>query len=110
MSIHTAQTATITHLPLAAIHRPIPPVLDQEKIGAMVCTLEDPATPLPPIDVFHIRSEGVDHYYAFGGCHRFQAYERAGAELVPCKVVRAAPSTLKLYMGASAPDFSGHNH
>ncbi|CAI5756514.1 unnamed protein product [Candida verbasci] len=107
------------YVPLSEIKRPIPPVLDHQKIDAMVSTLKgvpmESATckvediksgELPPVDVFKIREEGKNYYFAFGGCHRFQAYDRMNFQsdkevLVKCKILPATRKTLKLYLGAS---------
>lgn len=108
-----------TEIPLSQIKRPIPPVLDYQKIDAMVstlkgvpmgsatCKVEDISSDeLPPIDVFRIREEGNDFYFAFGGCHRFQAYDRISQTenrdvMVRCKILPATRKTLKLYLGSS---------
>lgn len=75
-------------------------------MGSATCSLEDISSDeLPPIDVFRIREEGKDFYFAFGGCHRFQAYDRIAAEgkevMVRARVLPATRKTLKLYLGAS---------
>lgn len=107
------------YVPLSQIKRPIPPVLDYQKIDAMVstlggnpmasatCQLED-ITPgeLPPIDVFLVREQGKSYYFAFGGCHRFQAYDRLsqnGKEdpKVKARILPATRKTLKVYLGSS---------
>jgi sulfiredoxin len=110
------------YVPLKEIKRPIPPVLDHQKIEAMVSTLkgtpmasatcgidEITAGELPPIDVFKIREEGKNHYFAFGGCHRFQAYDKMAAEgnedvQVKCRILPATRKTLKLYLGSSVDE------
>ena len=107
------------YVPLHEIKRPIPPVLDYQKIDAMVSTLKgvpmSSATckveditegELPPIDVFKIREQGKTYYFAFGGCHRFQAYDRLSQEndkeiLVKSRIIPATKKTLKLYLGSS---------
>lgn len=112
----------VDYIPLNEIRRPIPPVLDHQKIDAMVSTLEGTpmasatcniedmdAGELPPVDVFKVREEGKSYYFAFGGCHRFQAYDRIGSEgnketLVKCKILPATRRTLKLYLGASVDE------
>ncbi|ANZ77624.1 BA75_05027T0 [Komagataella pastoris] len=126
MSLQTNNLSKIQYLPLSSIKRPITPVLDYAKIDAMESTLrgvptasstcpnvsEITAGELPPIDVLCVRHEGKTHYFAFGGCHRFQAYDRMqqkeGDEtnekspvLVRCKVLPATVKQLKLYLGAS---------
>lgn len=113
----------VEYVPLNQIRRPIPPVLDYQKIDAMVSTLkgipqasatcgieEITSGELPPIDVFKVRELGKDYYFAFGGCHRFQAYDRIDKEksetvtMVKCKILPATRKTLKVYLGASVDE------
>lgn len=109
-------------LPLTTILRPIPPVLEQLKIDGMVRTLQGDVptaddilcehTPghLPPVDVLHYRSPGArDFYFAFGGCHRLQAYERAQVEGVECKVFKVTKGMLKVYLGGSVDAIVGED-
>ncbi|GMM46089.1 sulfiredoxin [Pichia kluyveri] len=118
MSLQTRNYGKIEFVPLSDIIRPIMPVLDNEKIDTMVKTLEGVPTPsktcqienivsgeLPPIDVLCVSQNGVKKYFAFGGCHRFQAYDRAGVPMVKCKVLPSTKSQLKLYLGSSVDSF-----
>ncbi|KAH3675939.1 hypothetical protein WICMUC_002235 [Wickerhamomyces mucosus] len=121
MSIQSGNINQIHYLPLKQINRPIPPVLDYDKIDSMVsqlngipmasktCTLEEAKIfngELPPIDVLAIRESGQTYYFAFGGCHRFQAYEKLnGEKLVKCKILPATKRQLKLYLGGSLEKF-----
>ena len=108
------------YVPLHEIKRPIPPVLDHQKIDAMVstlkgvpmgsatCKVEDITEgELPPIDVFKVREKGKTYYFAFGGCHRFQAYDRLSQEdnckeiMVKSRIIPATKKTLELYLGSS---------
>lgn len=109
------------YVPLSQIKRPIPPVLDYQKIDAMAatlggnpmasatCKIED-ITPgeLPPIDVFLVREQGKSYYFAFGGCHRFQAYDRLSKDgndpKVKARILPATRKTLKVYLGASVDE------
>ncbi|AAS52073.1 ADR152C-Ap [Eremothecium gossypii ATCC 10895] len=111
----------ITLVPLSQIRRPVAPVLDPQKIDAMVstargvpaasatCSLEDAAAmdgQLPPVDVMHVRHDSADYYFAFGGCHRLQAYDRMAQEgqedvLVRCKLLPATRAQMRTYVGAS---------
>lgn len=117
MSIQSGSIGKLSYLLLNQIKRPIPPVLDYDKIDAMssqldgipmaskTCTLDEAVElngELPPIDVLAIRENDQVYYFAFGGCHRFQAYERKGPEtLVKCKILPATKRQLKLYLGGS---------
>lgn len=105
-------------VPLSQIRRPIPPVLDHQKIDAMVSTLKgipmasatcaigdiEPGI-LPPIDVFLVVEKGKRFYFAFGGCHRFQAYDRLSDDgeepKVRARILPATRKTLKVYLGSS---------
>lgn len=121
MSIQSGNLNRISYIPLSQIKRPIPPVLDYNKIDAMVgtlsgkpmasktCSLEEASEmngELPPIDVMCVRENGENYYFAFGGCHRFQAYERINAQgeqeaMVRCKILPATRKQLRLYVGSS---------
>jgi sulfiredoxin len=101
MSLQSRNIATTQTLPLTSILRPIPPVLDEPKITSMAFTLQDDKH-LPPVDVLHYTSPaGKDFYFAFGGCHRLQAYERAEVRSVECKVMRVSRGMLRVYLGGS---------
>ncbi|KAH3900130.1 related to Sulfiredoxin [Saccharomycodes ludwigii] len=123
MSIQSRNIHNIQYIPLSDIKRPIPPVLDYDKIDAMVSTLK--GTPkesktcsleeaqnlngeLPPIDVLCLRENNKNNYFAFGGCHRFQAYDKLQKEedgkqvKVRCKVLPITRSQLGLYLGSSS--------
>lgn len=77
-------------------------------MGSATCKVEDITEgELPPIDVFKIREKGKTYYFAFGGCHRFQAYDRLSQEddskeiLVKSRIIPATKKTLELYLGSS---------
>lgn len=117
-----SSTLKTAYVPLSQIRRPIPPVLDEQKIDAMFSTLEgvpmasktcavENIVPgeLPPVDVFLVRLEGKSYYFAFGGCHRFQAYDRLSKEgtediEVKCRIFPATKSTLRVYLGSSVDE------
>lgn len=117
MSVQSGLLSKIDYLPLDQIRRPIAPVLDHLKVSAMVSTLNGvPAASntcsleaatlqngeLPPIDVLRVKENGKIYYFAFGGCHRFQAYDKLGGKkLVKCKILPATRNQIKLYTGAS---------
>lgn len=118
-----------TLIPLAQIARPIQPVLDQQKIAAMVSTMRgvacgsstmsqpdveqrlaavEASRRLPPVDVMAVRDPdtGTTQYYAFGGCHRLQAYDQLSREsaepvMVNCRLLPMTKKQLRLYMGAA---------
>ncbi|KAH3670778.1 hypothetical protein OGAPHI_001294 [Ogataea philodendri] len=118
MSLQTRSLQKVELIPLSQIIRPIPPVLDYSKIDTMVstlggnpmasatCKLED-ITPgeLPPIDVLVVSDKGNKKYFAFGGCHRFQAYEKSETPMVRCKVLPCTKKQLSVYLGSSVDKF-----
>ncbi|KAI5951470.1 hypothetical protein KGF54_004544 [Candida jiufengensis] len=122
MSIQT-QGLKDEYIPLNQIRRPIPPVLDHQKIDSMVSTLkgtpmasktatleEITAGELPPVDVFKVREQGHNYYFIMNSCHRLQAYDRIAKEenkpdlLIKCKVLPSTRKTLKLYLGGSVDE------
>ncbi|CCC71643.1 hypothetical protein NCAS_0H03330 [Naumovozyma castellii] len=121
-SIQTTNLHTITTVPLSQIRRPILPVLDHNKIKAMVstaegtpmasatCTLEQAQQlkgQLPAIDVLYLKEQDHTYFFAFGGCHRLQAYDALAKQHhnsdypVPCKLLPATRNQLRLYLGSA---------
>lgn len=43
------------------------------------------------------------YYYAFGGCHRWEAHRRLATPTIRAKLVRVSPHTISTYLGASSP-------
>lgn len=116
-SIQSRNIQATRTLPLNVILRPILPALDQPKIDTMVQTLQNNPTDasftaghLPPIDILHYKSPaGKDFHFAFGGCHRLQAYERAKVEGVECKVLKVTKGVLKVHLGGSVDAIVGED-
>ena len=83
--------------------------LGGKPMASKTCSLEEASEmngELPPIDVMCVRENGENYYFAFGGCHRFQAYERINAQgeqeaMVRCKILPATRKQLRLYVGSS---------
>ncbi|CCH57878.1 hypothetical protein TBLA_0A00770 [Henningerozyma blattae CBS 6284] len=121
MSLQT-RNLPITLVPLSQIHRPIQPELDQQKIESMVqtmsgrptasstCSLQqaiDSNGQLPAVDVLKVKEPSGEYYFAFGGCHRLQAYDKLKPKsgdadvMVRCKVLNVTRKQIKMYVGNS---------
>lgn len=107
-SVHSHQIHEVHDVPLHVLIRPIPSILDEDKVKSLMETIQNQETAggvVPPIDVLWITGrEGGNYFYSFGGCHRYEAYKRLGRETIPCKLFKSTVADLRTYLGGSTPD------
>ncbi|WAR31401.1 SRXN1-like protein [Mya arenaria] len=106
-SVHSDQISEVHNVPVSVLIRPIPSILDEDKVISLMETIKNEETRhnVPPIDVLWIKGrQGGDYFYSFGGCHRYEAYKRLNMETIPCKLVKSTVDNLKNYLGGSTPD------
>ncbi|CAL1544609.1 unnamed protein product [Lymnaea stagnalis] len=107
LTVHGAHITEVHEVPMRVLIRPIPSILDEEKVASLMNTIESVETRenVPPIEVLWITGrKGGDYYYSFGGCHRYEAYKRLKRETIPCKLFKSTVEDLKTYLGGSTPD------
>ncbi|XP_045196810.2 sulfiredoxin-1-like [Mercenaria mercenaria] len=106
-SVHSNHVEEVHDVPINVLIRPIPSILDENKVKSLMETIKDESTrdKVPPIDVLWITGrQGGDYFYSFGGCHRYEAYKRLKMKTIPCKLVKSTVENLKTYLGGSTPD------
>lgn len=83
----------IREVPLNQIRRPLPRVNDQNKVAALMKSIEAEGLH-EPIDVLEVDGQ----YYGFSGCHRYEAHQRLGKETIRARVRCAPPSVLQRHL------------
>ncbi|AFY88340.1 MULTISPECIES: ParB N-terminal domain-containing protein [Cyanophyceae] len=83
----------VQEIPLNQIRRPLPRENDQQKVKALMESIQEIGQQ-EPIDVLEVEGQ----YYGFSGCHRYEACQRLGKETILARVRKAPRAVLKMHM------------
>lgn len=83
----------VEEIPLNQIRRPLPRKNSQEKVAALMESIEKEGLH-EPIDVLEVDGQ----YYGFSGCHRYEAHQRLGKETIKCRVRKAPRAVLQKHL------------
>ncbi|URD47639.1 ParB N-terminal domain-containing protein [Chroococcidiopsis sp. CCNUC1] len=83
----------VQEIPLNQIRRPLPRENDQQKVKALMESIQQIGQQ-EPIDVLEVEGQ----YYGFSGCHRYEACQRLGKETILARVRKAPRAVLKMHM------------
>eukprot|EP00981_Chlorochromonas_danica_P004661 scaffold926_cov166-Ochromonas_danica.AAC.2 len=90
--------------PQNLFYSPVDSIEDVDSLCVTVLTIEEDPDKVPPVTVMWIKGkEGGNYYYAFGGCHRYEAYKKLGKPTIPAILQKSTLEQLKAIMGGSAP-------
>ncbi|GAA5823610.1 hypothetical protein JCM11251_000697 [Rhodosporidiobolus azoricus] len=95
--------APTVQVPMRVINRPLPSVLDQSKVERFMEDIKK-GDDFTPIEVLRTEApDGKQYYFAFGGCHRYEAHKRLKSETIPGRIINVPPSAIRMYLGAGCP-------
>ncbi|GAA5907055.1 hypothetical protein JCM6882_005157 [Rhodosporidiobolus microsporus] len=95
--------APTVQVPMSVINRPLPSELDQSKVERFMEDIEK-GDDFTPIEVLRtIAPDGQQYYFAFGGCHRYEAHKRLKSETIPGRIINVPPASIRMYLGAGCP-------
>ena len=83
----------VQEIPLNQIRRPLPRENDQQKVKALMESIQEIGQQ-EPIDVLEVDGQ----YYGFSGCHRYEACQRLGKQTILARVRKAPSAVLKMHL------------
>lgn len=51
------------------------------------------------VQVLWVQRGGNDYYFAFGGCHRWEAHKQLKRGTIRAKLIKTTPKSLSVYLG-----------
>lgn len=89
-SVFTSQAvdAPVYDVPMRALNRPFPPILDEGKVERFMDDMRN-GDDLTPIEVLRCQAPNDERvfFFSFGGCHRYEAAKRLGLETIKGKII-----------------------
>jgi len=107
LSIHSAFIDEIHDIPMKEISRPLPSILDENKVQSLIETIQTMNFDrIPPINVlwYEAPNSGNNYFFSMGDCHRWEAHKRLNLSTIRAKLIRTTLNDLKLYLGSSLPN------
>ncbi len=83
----------VEEIPLNQIRRPLPRQTDPEKVKMLMASIAEIGQQ-EPIDILEVEGQ----FYGFSGCHRYEACQRLGKEMVVAKIRKAPKSVLMMHL------------
>ncbi|GAA5994177.1 sulfiredoxin [Rhodotorula paludigena] len=98
-----SKDAPTVQVPMKVINRPLPSELEESKVQRFMADIQK-GDDFTPIEVLRcIAPDGQNYYFAFGGCHRYEAHKRLQSETIPGRIINVPPSAIRMYLGAGCP-------
>lgn len=54
---------------------------------------------LTPIELLWVERGPNNYYFAFGGCHRWEAHKQLNRATIRAKLIKTTPKSLSVYLG-----------
>ncbi|DBB12044.1 TPA: Sulfiredoxin [Trebouxia sp. C0006] len=97
-SAFVSDDAPVHDVPMHVIHRPLQSTTDENKVRTFVREMQR-GDDFTPIEVLWVQKGDDDFYFAFGGCHRWEAHKRLSRPTIKAKLVKTTPKSLSIYLG-----------
>ncbi|KAI9140537.1 ParB/Sulfiredoxin [Paraphysoderma sedebokerense] len=106
-SIFVSDETEPIEIPMNVVSRPIQSVLDEAKVMEFMESIKA-GDQFTPIEVLHLQrpnrsnpSEPYNYYFAFGGCHRWEAHKRLNCRNIRARIIPVTEDTIRAPVGDS---------